>query len=94
MFNPSKYILTNCFIILLVNLVFVSPAVSKDRYVIDPVQSNIQCLVRYAVVGKYNAVFEDFEGEIHFNTENLKESSVELSINTKSLQSAYPKPFI
>ena len=67
------------FIILVLYFFVVIPdARAEEGYTIDPDSSNIKGSIRYTVVGRYNAVFEDFSGVLYFDPNNVAESSVTL----------------
>ena len=70
--------------------IFVATAIAADKYVIDEKNSNLNCLIRYTLIGKYEPVFEKFEGSINFDEKNLTNSSIDISIKIASLKSKYP----
>jgi polyisoprenoid-binding protein YceI len=60
-----------------------------EKYIIDPDLSSVKGYVKYTVVGKYRAQFEDYSGVFIFDPNDLKDSSVTLKINTRSIKSSY-----
>ena len=70
-------------------LVHPGPALAQTTYVISPKQSLIQGSIRYSVIGKYVAHFEEFQGAIYFDTPGSPKSSVNLDITTQSIKSNF-----
>lgn len=65
---------------------FGEPAV----YRIDKSLSRIEGAVRYTVVGKYEAIIHDFEGEVIFDREDINQCHVTLGLTMDSLESNFP----
>jgi len=66
------------------------PAAAQTNYTIDHHLSRIEGSIKYTVVGRYVARFDDYSGKFLFDPANLPKSSVELSIVTASIVSAHP----
>jgi len=76
---------------LLITCVLCSFAQAQERYMIDPNHSQIKGTIKYTVVGRYRAVFDEFEGVFVFDPKRLEASSVKLKIKTASLHSSFSK---
>ena len=63
---------------------------AQEIYVIDSKQSNLQCSIKYSLIGRYNAVFENFSGDIDFNSKNFKKSKISFRVKTNSIKSHFP----
>jgi polyisoprenoid-binding protein YceI len=57
----------------------------SGTYEIDPTHSRIGFVARHAMVTKVRGSFTDFEGAGHFDADDLTNSSVELTIQAKSI---------
>ncbi len=78
-------------IILFLSLIWTSPCLAQTLYIVDKKQSHIKGSVSYTVIGRYRAQFNDIGGKINFDPNHLAQSSVVLTVKTKSLHSRYPK---
>lgn len=66
-------------------------AVAADKYVIDPVHSSIEFTVSHLVVSKVKGSFDDFEGVILYDADNVAKSSVEVTIRSASIDTRHEK---
>ncbi len=60
------------------------PAAAQDTYRIDPVHSEVSFKIRH-LLAKVNGRFTKFSGEIKVDTKDITKSSVEVSIDTASI---------
>lgn len=70
--------------------VLASPALGQGTYAIDPGLSAIKGSIRYTVIGRYHASFSDYNGVFKFDSSNIGDSSVRLTIRNDSIKSAFP----
>ena len=69
----------------------VIPAVAgQGHYVVDHQRSSIEGSIKYTIIGRYTAHFQDFFGAFTFYPDQPEKSSVTLTIKTASIQSTYP----
>ena len=64
---------------------------AADTYKIDRSHSSIQFAVRHLVVTKVKGEFNEFSGMILYDDENITKSSVDVTINTASIDTKDPK---
>ncbi len=76
-------------IIIMLSLTVASVSRAEDGYVVNSKASNIVCMVKYTLIGKYTPSFEDFSGLIYFDPKDITKSSVYLRIQTDSIESKY-----
>jgi polyisoprenoid-binding protein YceI len=57
-------------------------------YAIDPAHSRIGFVARHAMVTKVRGSFTEFEGKVHLNEQSPEQSSVEIVIQVKSVDTA------
>lgn len=60
-------------------------------YIVDPQASSINCSIRYTLIGKYEARFENFSGDIVLDWQRGIAERMTLQIETQSIKSKYPK---
>ncbi len=72
-------------------LLFPCVIFAQQKYTVDPTQSTIEGSIKYTLIGRYKAHFEEFTGGIHFDPQNLTKTSVVLKVKTKSIKSRFPK---
>lgn len=75
--------------ILLWSSIWATGACARD-YRIDSERSYVKGSIRYSLIGAYEAQFMRVEGDIAFDPENLSQSHVDISMDVKSLESAFP----
>src|SRR5215207_1345206 len=54
-------------------------------YTIDPAHSSISFVARHAMVTKVRGNFDEFDGRIHLDAENLSQSRAKLTIKAASI---------
>jgi len=64
---------------------------AADTYKIDRSHSSIQFAVRHLVVAKVKGEFNEFAGMILYDDKDIMKSSVEVTINTASIDTKDPK---
>ncbi|HQO58004.1 MAG TPA: YceI family protein [Candidatus Omnitrophota bacterium] len=64
-------------------------AAGQEEYSVDHVQSRIEGSIKYSVIGRYQAKFEKFDGEIFFDPAKNQLTGVNLRIDNRSLCSSY-----
>lgn len=62
-----------------------SVSVFADEWTIDKAHSSVSFKVRHMVVSKVKGGFDDFSGTVKFDGENVKDGSVEMSIDVASV---------
>lgn len=72
-------------------LIFAGTAVGADQYKIDHSHSSVEFSVRHMVISNVKGGFDEFDGSILFDPENIENSSVEFSINTASINTKEEK---
>ena len=67
-------------------LVFAAaPSVAGDTYVVDPGHSSVTFAVKHMVISNAKGAFQEFEGKIVYDAENMASSSVEVTIQAASI---------
>jgi polyisoprenoid-binding protein YceI len=64
---------------------------AADTYKIDRSHTSIQFVVRHLVVTKVKGEFNEFSGTILYDDKDITKSSVEVTINTASIDTKEPK---
>jgi polyisoprenoid-binding protein YceI len=64
---------------------------AADTYVMDPAHSSIGFSVRHMVISKVHGTFDDFDCSITADLENLENSSVDVTIQAKSINTRNEK---
>jgi len=67
------------------------PLCASDRYKIDPQHTKVGFSVPHIVISTVEGRFKDFEGVILLDTQNMTKSSVEITINTDSIDTGVAK---
>lgn len=78
-------------LMLVVFFAFAMPSVAAERYVIDPVHSNVGFSVRHLMVSNTHGKFKDFSGEIYFDEKNPEKSSAQGVIKVASIDTENAK---
>ncbi|MBF0522492.1 MAG: polyisoprenoid-binding protein [Candidatus Omnitrophica bacterium] len=63
----------------------ISQAQAKEKYLIDPKVSVVNCAVRRLSVSDVHGQFKDLKGEIYFDPKNIAKSSVNITIKTAGI---------
>jgi polyisoprenoid-binding protein YceI len=71
--------------VLAAGLAQAAPAAATDLYELDPVHSSVAFGVRHMVITTVKGKFNKFSGRILYDPENLAQSSVEVKIETASI---------
>ncbi len=80
-----KRILFGFFAFVLLGVFAELPAAEAERYVIDPVHSNILFLIDHQGFARIIGEFQEYEGEFVFDQENVENSEVRVTIQTGSI---------
>ncbi len=76
------------FILLIISVLIGSmPAHASGIVTFDPQQTKINGSIKYSVIGRYNAQFNDFKGRIEVDENTHKVQSVYLEIKTATIES-------
>jgi len=69
----------------LLTLTLFSLAVGGEKYNVDVAHSSIGFSVKHLVISNTKGEFKDFSGVINYDAEDISKSSVEITINTASI---------
>ncbi|MBP9853737.1 MAG: YceI family protein [Candidatus Omnitrophica bacterium] len=61
-----------------------------EKYSFNQEHSSLKGSITYSLIGTYQPEFQEFEGALNFDEENIKNSSVSMKIKTASIHSKYP----
>ncbi|MGE0268277.1 MAG: YceI family protein [Candidatus Omnitrophota bacterium] len=79
---------------LILSTIFVSFAqnawAKTQNYYFTQEHSFLKGEIKYSLIGTYQAAFNDFEGVLILDEQNIENSSVDMKIKTSSIRSKYP----
>jgi polyisoprenoid-binding protein YceI len=85
-----KAILFNLFAVAAL-VVVSSPVTAADAYKIDPAHSSVEFSVKHMVISNVKGSFDEFEAAIAYDPNNIENSSVEVTIPVKSINTKNEK---
>lgn len=90
--KPNEY-RKNCitFGFLSLLLILFSNNVRAENYEIDPLHSSIHFDIDHLGYSNLVGRFNDFSGNIYFDTDNTSKASARIEINSESVDTGYPK---
>ena len=72
-------------------LILFSNNVRAENYEIDPLHSSIHFDIDHLGYSNLVGRFNDFSGNIYFDTDNTSKASARIEINSESVDTGYPK---